>query len=117
MSSRNLLASVLMACLLAVGFLGTAPMANAKSGGKAFLKPGKSIRGDVMRIKRRSRGLRIHLPVGPASVYCEYPYYYSRGHYPTHIGGYVYYPSYYLSTCLGGVDILDYRAARRARRY
>lgn len=40
---------------------------------------------------RRSRRQRIHLPIGPAYVYYDYPYYYSRGHYPTHIGGYVYY--------------------------
>ena len=41
MSNRNLFASILMACLLAVGFLGIAPVANAASAGKSFRKPGK----------------------------------------------------------------------------
>jgi hypothetical protein len=98
MSSRNLLVSILMPCLLA-GFLGIAPVANAAYGGRSFLKPGKSGTNNVIKIKHRVRGIRIHLPVGPASVYCDYPYYYSRGHYPTHIGGYVYYPHYYQRTC------------------
>ena len=97
MSGRSLFASILMPCLLAVGFLVIAPVVNATSGGQSFVKPGKSVSNNVNRIK--PRGVRIHLPVGPASVYCEYPYYYSRGHYPTHIGGYVYYPHYYQSTC------------------
>ena len=42
-----------------------------------------------------SAAARIHLPIGPSYVYYDYPYYYSRGYYPTHIGGYVYYPYYY----------------------
>jgi len=96
MSSRNPFASTLMACLLAVGFLGIAPVANAKSGGQSVQKPGKSAR---ITIKPRARGPLIHLPVGPGSVYCDYPYYYSRGHYPTHIGGYVYYPYHYRRYC------------------
>jgi hypothetical protein len=96
MSSRNLLASILMACLLAVGFPGIAPVANAKSGGQSVLKPGKSVR---ITIRPRARGPRILLPIGPGSVYCDYPYYYSRGHYPTHIGGYVYYPYYHRRYC------------------
>ena len=98
MSSRSLFASILMPCLLA-GFLGIAPVANAASSGQYVLNPGKSARSNVIKIKRRGPGVRIHLPVGPASVYCHYPYYYSRGHYPTHIGGYVYYPHYYQRTC------------------
>jgi hypothetical protein len=99
MSSRNLFASILMACLLAAGVLGIAPVADAEAGGQSFVKPGKSARSNVIKIKRYSRSVRIHLPVGPASVYCDYPYYYSRGHYPTHIGGYVYYPYNYYRSC------------------
>jgi hypothetical protein len=90
-----------MACLLAVGFLGMAPVANAESGGQSVVKPGKGAKSDVIKIKRPGRRVRIHLPVGPAYVYCDYPYYYSRGHYPTHIGGYVYYPHYYYRSCWG----------------
>jgi hypothetical protein len=99
MSSRNLFASILTACLLASGFLGITPVAATDVGGPSYVKPGKSARSDVIKIRRYNRGVRIHLPVGPASVYCDYPYYYSRGHYPTHIGGYVYYPRYYHRTC------------------
>ena len=99
MSSRNLFASILMPCLLAVGFLVIAPVANAASDRQSFLKPGKSARNNVIKIKHRSGAVRIHLPVGPGYVYCDYPYYYSRGHYPTHIGGYVYYPHSYYRTC------------------
>lgn len=97
MSGRNLFASILMACLLAVGFLGIAPVANAASTGQSSLKPDKSARNYVIKSERRGRGPRIHLPIVPYIAY-DYPYYYSRGFYPTHIGpGYVYYgyPYYY----------------------
>lgn len=40
---------------------------------------------------RRPRARRGRLPLGPSYVYYDYPYYYSRGYYPRHIGGYVYY--------------------------
>ena len=76
MCSRSLFASSLMASLLAVCILGIAPVANDASAGK---------------LKRDS----IPLPMGPSYIYYDYPYYYSRGHYPTHIGGYVYYPRNY----------------------
>ena len=102
MSSRNLFASVLAACLLAAGVLGTTPAAATDVDGPRYVKPGKIVKGDVPKARRYIRdntGMRIHLPVGPASVYCEYPYLYSRGHYPTHIGGYVYYPGYYQRSC------------------
>jgi hypothetical protein len=94
-SSRNLFAPVLMASLLAVGLLGVAPAAGADSGGHS-LKAGRIAGNNAIctkrRFKRRFRSVKVHLPVGPTSVYYDYPYYYSRGHYPTHIGGYVYYP-------------------------
>jgi hypothetical protein len=112
MSSRNSLASILMACLLAAGFVDITPAAGAEPGERSIVKAGKSVRSNVITIKPRARGPRIHLPVGPSSVYCEYPYYYSRGHYPTHIGGYVYYPNYYYRTCWG-----DDRGPGSPRRY
>ena len=97
MSSRSLFASFPMACLLAVGFLGLAPIAKSESVERSYLKPGESARNHV-ELKRRVRGRRIHLPIGPSYIYYDYPYYYSRGYYPTHIGGYVYYPyTYYRS--------------------
>ena len=85
-----------MACLLAAGFLDIAPAVGAELGERSVVKTGKSVRSNVITIKPRAR---IHLPIGPSSVYCDYPYYYSRGHYPTHIGGYVYYPYNYRSYC------------------
>jgi hypothetical protein len=80
-----------MACLLAAGFLRVAPVAHAASAGQPLLHPGENARTHVIEIGRRGRDRRIHLPVGPSYLYYDYPYYYSRGYYPTHIGpGYVY---------------------------
>jgi hypothetical protein len=98
MSSRNVFASILVSCSLAVGVSGIASVANAESlpsDRNSSLKAGKSAKNKFIQTRRRFRSVRIHLPVGPSSVYYDYPYYYSRGHYPTHIGGYVYYPYYY----------------------
>ena len=86
MSSRNLFASILMACLLTVGLGG------ATSAGQSFLKPGESARNNVIEIKNRGRGPWPNLPIAPSYLAYDWPYYYNRGHYPTHIGpGYVYY--------------------------
>jgi hypothetical protein len=92
---RNLFAFALMAGLLASGFLGIAPAPTAEASGQSFQKSNKSARMSEIKIKRLRRGVRIHLPIGPSYVYYDYPYYYSRGYYPTHIGGYVYYPYVY----------------------
>ena len=102
MTNPNLLASVVMAGMLAVGFLGLAPLANADPGRESFRRPGKSAKNIVIEIKRRGRNPRIHLPIGPSYVYYDYPYYYSRGYYPTHIGGYVYYPYRYYRNYYAG---------------
>ena len=97
MRSQKFFASILIACLLPAGLPGLEPVANAASAGRSFLKRSESARTTVIAIKHHRRGPRIHLPIGPAYIYYDYPYYYSRGHYPTHIGGYVYYPAYYYS--------------------
>jgi len=98
MSRRNLFASIAMACLLGVGLLGTAPVANATAAGLSFLKPGENAATNVIGIKHRGRGRRLYLPIGPSYLAYDYPYYYSRGFYPRHIGrGYVYYGYPYLS--------------------
>ena len=35
---------------------------------------------------------RGFIPIAPSYLYYDYPYYYSRGYYPTHIGpGFIYY--------------------------
>ena len=95
MGSRNSFVFELMTCLLAVGLLGLAPVANAEPGRETVRKPSKSSKNIVIDIKRPYRGPRIPLPIGPGYVYYDYPYYYSRGYYPRHIGGYIYYPTYY----------------------
>ena len=98
MSSRNLLASTPVACLLAVGILGIAPVADAASVGPSPLKLGKSVGNDVVEIKYRGRGSRFYRTIGPSYIYYDYPYYYSRGFYPTHIRpGFIYYGQPYLS--------------------
>jgi BA14K-like protein len=102
MSSRNVFASTVTACLLAIGLGGVAPAANAASAGQSFLNLGESARTDVIEIKRRGHGHdhgpRIIIrPIAPSYLYYDYPYYYSRGYYPRHIGpGLIYpYPAYY----------------------
>ena len=90
MSSRNVFASILMTCLLAVGFQGVAPVANAASAGQSFISSGEGARYNVIEIGYRGRDRRIY-PIVPYIAY-DYPYYYSRGYYPTHIGpGFIYY--------------------------
>jgi hypothetical protein len=91
MNSRNLFATILTAGLLTVGLSALAPAANAAPVGPSFLKLGESARNHVIEIKARSRDRRIFLPIVPYIAY-DYPYYYSRGYYPTHIApGYVYF--------------------------
>ena len=98
MGNHNFFASILMACLLAVGFLGIALVANPAAIGQSFPKPRESDSSHVIEIKYRGRGPRFYLPIAPSYLAYDYPYYYSRGHYPTHIRpGYVYY-GYELST-------------------
>ena len=115
MNSRNSFASLLTACFLAVVFLGIAPAADAASARKSVRKSGESARNYVLENKRRGRrGPRILLPIGPAYIYYDYPYYYSRGYYPTHIGGYVYYnPSYYSRSFYPGPGSPRRQRARR----
>ncbi len=97
MSSRNLFASILMTCLLAAGLFGFAPAANAATAGQMFLNADKAAGNPVIPVKRhvkhrRSTHKYTPPPIAPAYIYYDYPYYFSRGHYPTHIGrGFVYY--------------------------
>ena len=92
MGSRRLFASILMTCLLTVGLGGLTPVANAASAGQSFLKSGENARNNVIEIKHRGHGPWPNLPIAPSYLAYDWPYYYNRGHYPTHIGpGYVYY--------------------------
>jgi hypothetical protein len=101
MTSRKSLAPVPLTCMLAVGFLGIAPVTNAAAVGLSLPHPGKNISNDVVEIKARGRGAGIYTPIAPSYRYYDYPYYYSRGFYPTHIRpGFIYYGypySYYTS--------------------
>ena len=100
MRSRAPFAPVLVACL-AVGLLGGTPVANAASAGQSIPKPGNHVDNNVVEITNRGRGPRIYTPIAPSYLYYDYPYYYSRGYYPTHIKpGFIYYGypySYYTS--------------------
>jgi hypothetical protein len=92
MSSSSLLASIAMVCLVAVGLLGVAAAVGPASAGNAHQKAREHSRDYVLESKRRPRTQRIRLPIGPAYIYYDYPYYYSRGHYPTHIRpGFIYF--------------------------
>jgi hypothetical protein len=97
MSGRNS-SSVLMACLLALGSLAIAPVANAASVGPSFLNPGKDLANSVIEVKDRGRVPRTYVPIAPSYRYYDYPYYYSRGYYPIHIRpGFIYYGYPYAS--------------------
>lgn len=95
LSSRSSFAFVLAPCLLAGALLGVATAANAASVGQTFVKLKGSANNNVIQIRRRGRAVRLQPPIVPYIAY-DYPYYYSRGFYPTHIGpGYIYYGSRY----------------------
>lgn len=107
MTSRNLFASIPIACVLAAGLLGLPPVADAESVVRAP-KTGKVAGKTITKRDHRFRRLRsfhsvkVHLPIGPSYIYNDYPHYYARGYFPTHIGGYVYYPyQYYRGYCWG----------------
>jgi hypothetical protein len=75
---------------LLIAGLGVGP--NAAFAAQIVMKPGEGARNDVVEIKHRSRSPWFYLPIAPSYLAYDYPYYYSRGHYPTHIPpGYVYY--------------------------
>lgn len=94
MSSWNSVAFYLLACVVAADLLVVAPATNGASAEQSAAHRA-SARSYVLESRRRSRGVRIVLPRGPSQIYNDYPYYYARGYYPRHIGGYVYYPSLY----------------------
>jgi hypothetical protein len=101
MRSRNLVASVLTACLLTVGFSGVSSMATGASAAETSDKPNQRTKHHVRKAKRhyearryedhRFEAPRAYLPVGPSYLFHDYPYYYSRGYYPTHVGPHVVY--------------------------
>ncbi len=105
MHSRNSIASILTACVLAVCYLAVPLASESASAAKSAKKSRDGARAYVLESKRgyrRSRTQRIYLPIGPSYTYYDYPYYYSRGHYPTHIGGYVYYYPKFRDRCVRG---------------
>lgn len=98
MRCRSSFACILLACLLAVAILGSTPIANAAPAGPSFLSAGKGLANSVIEIKDRGRVPRTYVPIAPSYRYYDYPYYYSRGYYPTHIRpGFIYYGYPYAS--------------------
>ena len=88
----NWFASILIACLLTVGSWELGPVAHAASPVQPFLQHGESGGNIVIEIKARGRSQWPNLPIAPSYRAYDWPYYFRRGHYPTHIGpGYVYY--------------------------
>lgn len=101
MSRRGLFVSILMAFLAIASFGALVPAANAAPAGQSLLKAGEIAQNNVTKIGYRHRGPVMYLPMGPTYRYYDYPYYYSRGYYPTHIGPRYYYygpQSYYRSS-------------------
>src|SRR5262245_33926393 len=97
MNRRGLFASILLTFLLVLSLGGVTPAANAVPAGQSLLKAGQSAKNSMTEVRYRRRGPVMYLPIGPSYLYYDYPYYYSRGYYPTHIGPhYIYYgPSGY----------------------
>ena len=115
MSSWNSVASRLMACALAAGFFVIAPATNGASAKQAAAHRANA-RSYVLESRRHSRGVRIALPRGPSQIYNDYPYYYARGYYPRHIGGYTYYPRSSADVAVGsfaGCRVLHCLAGQR----
>ncbi|GEM_PF-2363677 len=87
MNRQNVFASLLIACLLTVSSWAFSPMASAAPAKASVL----NAESNVIKIKRRRHVPRTVFPIAPSYQAYDYPYYYSRGFYPTHIGrGYVY---------------------------
>jgi hypothetical protein len=81
-----------MACSLLLVSAGIAHVANAASAGQSVSKDGVSARNNVVEIKHGGRRPWPNLPIAPSYLAYDWPYEFTRGHYPTHIGpGYVYY--------------------------
>lgn len=97
MRNRMLIAAMLFACPLAAGS-GFSATAQAAPYGFSFARTGENAGGMVIKVKkRRARRYRLRRPISPSYLAYDYPYYFSRGHYPTHIGpGYIYYGVPYL---------------------
>ena len=92
MNSRSWFTSILMTCLLTISLGGLAPLANATSAGQSVLKRDQSAGNSATEVRYRRRAPVMYVPVGPSYIFYDYPYYYSRGYYPTHIGPhYLYY--------------------------
>jgi hypothetical protein len=98
MRHRSSYTSILLACLLAAAFLGSAPMADAAPAGSSFPVAGQTPAKYTIEVRDRAGIPRTYVPIAPSYRYYDYPYYYSRGHYPIHIRpGFIYYGYPYAS--------------------
>lgn len=93
-----LLTIAVLAYSLAADRTRLAHRANAAPAGQLFSDPGQRIEQHVVEIKKRRRAAESAVqPIAPSYTYYDFPYYYSRGHYPTHIRpGFVYFGTPYL---------------------
>ena len=90
MYNRNAPLSVVMLAAMATGSAYVAPVANAAPPDKTHRETVDAIKGGPIAFKRVKRGQYIYRSIVPFIAY-DYPYYYSRGFYPRHIGpGYIY---------------------------
>jgi hypothetical protein len=85
--SRISFAGVLLACTLIAGFEALTAVTDVAQAQQRWQKPGERVVSNTIAIKNRVRGPWPNLPIAPSYLAYDYPYYYNRGHYPTHIGG------------------------------
>ena len=85
--SRNSFANMTMTCLLIAGLQVLGSATNVAFAWQLLPTPATKTASDVIEIKNRVRGPWPILPIAPSYLAYDYPYYYNRGHYPTHIGG------------------------------
>jgi hypothetical protein len=87
MRNGTLAAAILVGCSTLIATAGTVALTTAASAGKSVVKG-----GDLAKINSQGDDSWFFLPIAPSYLAYDYPYYYSRGYYPTHIGpGYIYY--------------------------
>jgi hypothetical protein len=116
MRSRTSLEAGLMGALLAIGLLGNAPAADAAPAGRPLPNPGKSAGHGVFEVGSRVRAPRLYAPIAPSYLYYDFPYYFSRGHYPTHIRpGFIYFGRPYAHYSRGHLSTTGVRCSNGRR--
>ena len=112
------LAVALIAQVLALGHFSATHRAVAAPSGQLFSGPGKSAGNLMIEVKKAGRAVERSVPpIAPSYSYYDYPYYYSRGHYPTHIRpGFIYFGIPYLGHTYSQYSQQGVRCTTRHRR-